>query len=124
MLIIFDYMFYSLAKINFNGKNAERITMSISITQSLIIVNIIVFFWGITFKTFPDIPKLLRYTILLSMFFGVDYFNRKKYKRRYSEFDLRWKNDHLLLKVIKVIGVFVLISFSWALPLLNYLLFK
>ena len=115
---IFEYMFYIIAKINYKGKNSERVVTSITSVQSLFLVNILFFLYELIFGSHPK-PLKLAFGITFFIFHIPLYFyNIKKYKRKYQEFHLRWKNDSLFLKIIKFIGILFVIALSFCFGIL------
>ncbi|MEC4050184.1 hypothetical protein OX284_012140 [Flavobacterium sp. SUN046] len=111
----FEYFYYRIAKLNFKGNNPERAIISVTITQSIIILNVIM---GLILYIFPEIKRkfnIFEILFILLVFFGLDYYNNKIYKGRYDEFNERWSNESKTNKIINMFFLILFIIFSWGL---------
>lgn len=117
MKTFFEYLYYRIAKLNFL-KNYERATITVTVCQTLIIVNIIFF---TIYGPFKIIGKAnpMEYIIFLAIFFGLDYYNNKLYKGRFDEFDKKWGNENNKDKILGMIKVISFIIFCWGLIFIN-----
>ncbi|WKW46707.1 hypothetical protein P3875_01145 [Myroides sp. JBRI-B21084] len=117
MKTFFEYLYYRIAKLNFL-KNYERATITVTVCQTLIIVNIIFFTIYGPFKIIGK-ANLIEYLIFLSIFFGLDYYNNKLYRGRFDEFDKKWGNESKKDKIIGMVKVISFIIFCWGLLFIN-----
>lgn len=117
MKTFFEYLYYRIAKLNF-VKNFERATISVTICQTLLIVNVIFF---LIYGPFEIRGKSNSYEYLgfLAIFFGLDYYNNKLYKGRFEEFDKKWGNEPKKDKIIGMIKVISFIILCWGLVFIN-----
>ena len=112
---LFEYFYYRIAKLNFKENKPERAIISVTITQSIIILNIVM---GLILYIFPKIKRKLNIfeiLFILLVFFGLDYYNNKIYKGRYNEFNERWSNESKTSKIINMFFLILFIIFSWGL---------
>ncbi len=110
-------MFYRMAKLH-PKKEYHEGTLSLTVCQTLIIINIIFFLiygpFEIKRKSNP-----IEYIVFLLIFFGLDYYNTKLYKGRFEEFDKRWTNESKKDKLIGMIKIISFVIFCWGLILIN-----
>lgn len=120
---LFEYFYYRIAKLNFKENRPERAVISVSIVQFLVIANVLI---GIYLAFFSETKrKFNTYEIIifLVLFFGLDYYNNKRFKGRYKEFDSRWGNEPKKKKIINMIIITLTIILAWGLVFINALLF-
>lgn len=117
MKTFFEYLYYRIAKLNF-VKNFERATISVTMCQTLLIVNIIFFFIYGPFEIHGK-SNSYEYLGFLVIFFGLDYYNNKLYKGRFEEFDKKWCNETKKAKIIGMIKVISFIILCWGLVFIN-----
>jgi hypothetical protein len=117
MKTFFEYLYYRIAKLNF-VKDFERATISVTVCQTLIIVNVIFF---LIYGPFEIHGKLNNYEYFgfLAIFFGLDYYNNKLYKGRFEAFDQKWGNEPKKDKIIGMIKVISFIILCWGLFFIN-----
>jgi hypothetical protein len=106
MKTFFEYLYYRIAKLNF-VKDFERATISVTMCQTLIIVNLYIFLIMGPFEIKGKLSPI-EYIIYLAIFFGLDFYNNKLYKGRFEEFDRKWGSEP---KKTKMIGMIKVISF-------------
>lgn len=117
MKIFFEYIFYRMAKLH-PSKEYHEGTLSLTICQTSIIVNIIFF---LIYGPFEIHRKSNNYEYLgfLVIFFGIDYYNNKLYKDRFEEFDKKWGNESKKDKIVGMIKVISFIFLCWGLFFIN-----
>ena len=118
MKTFFEYVFYRIAKLNYNGKRAERASIAISACQGVIIINVLLFLGNYFFPN-QRFNKNINFIIVLVIIFTLEYFNSKLYYRKYAEFHKRWRYESRTDKTFKMIGVILFVTAIWSLFLLN-----
>jgi hypothetical protein len=117
MKTFFEYLYYRIAKLNF-VKDFERASISVTMCQTLVIVNLYIYFimgpFEIKGKSSP-----VEYIIYLVIFFGLDYYNNKLYNGRFHEFDEKWANESRKDKIVGMIKVISFIVLCWGLFFIN-----
>lgn len=117
MKTFFEYVYYRIANLNF-VKNYERAIISVTMCQTLIIVNLYIFFiigpFKIKGKSTP-----IEYIVYLVIFFGLDYYNNKLYKGRFEEFDKKWRNESSKDKIIGMVKVVFFVILCYGLFFIN-----
>jgi hypothetical protein len=97
---LFEYFYYRIAKLNFKDNRPERAIISVTATQCVVLINILM---AISLMIFPEVKRkfnVFEMVFILVIFFGLDYYNNKLYKGRFEEFDARWGNEPKEKKVI------------------------
>lgn len=120
---LFEYFYYRIAKLNFKDNRPERAIISVTATQCVVLINILM---AISLMIFPEIKRkfnIFEMVFILAIFFGLDYYNNKLYKGRYEEFDAKWGNEPQKKKVINMIIITLVILISWGLIFVNAWIF-
>jgi hypothetical protein len=113
----FQYLFYRMARTSPKKKYNDGI-ISVSICQTLIIVNIIFFVIYGPLEIHGKITDI-EYFLFFVIFFGIDYYNNKIYNGKFEEFDKKWRNESKKAKVFGMIKVVSFIIFCWGLVFIN-----
>ena len=120
----FEYFYFRFAQKNYkrDGSLASTALIAISITQLLILYNIIFFF-----REFinPEIRKLYLYEKIIFglLFVVINYINYKLYNKKYFEFRERWKDETVKQRKFKYFLIILFIVFSWCLIFVNGCIF-
>ncbi len=122
MKTFFEYLYYRIAKLNF-VKNYERAIISVTVCQTLIVMNIAFFLIYGPLKIKGKFNTFEMFFIL-AIFFGLDYYNSKLYKGKYDKLNEKWGNQS---KKDKIMGMIIVVSFiilCWGLVFINGWLYK
>ena len=121
ILNIFDYTFYRVAKAYKKWDGFEGITaiFAVSLSQSMIIIDIILF---VILETLSKSERLdlnpYDKIILVTIMLAILVLNFIRYKGKFIVFDERWKNELRNQRIYKGILVIFLILFPVIFPIL------
>lgn len=108
---ILEYNYYLFAE-KFSAIEKEKVITFVTIVQYLFIVNLTLFIMLFFIESIKQF-SLLSIIFCLVTFFALRFYNRKKYKNRYSELELNWNNEDENKKSFykKLIWTLVLLTF-------------
>ena len=123
MKTFFEYFYYRIAKLNFKGNKPERAIISVTMTQFMVMLNILM---GIYLLIFPDIRRkfnIYESIFIIILFFVIDFYNGKLYKGRYQEFEERWGQETRQKKIKKMFVIVLTIVVAFCLVFVNAWIF-
>jgi len=113
---IFEYLYYRITKAYYKWDGEEGVTaiIAISMLQTLLIGDLAI----IIIRFFFDRSETFEYAKIASgigigIFFVLCFFNFRKYRKKFNEYQVKWGNENKVKRIIRGILIIFLLTIPW-----------